>query len=115
MPTTTERRTELLLGEFALVRFACSCGWESSAWPADLAYEAEAEIRCHLADEHGAEFGFGRCQVCNQPTDHFRAHSELEALDLFLCELHAPKVPVVVDQADAGDELDQGDELAGGS
>lgn len=88
------------------VAYRCSCGFDTHSYdvrPDRGGDEALEVIRTHLVDAHGAELGMGRCQRCQIPTNAFRAHMPELGQDVFLCERHAPKIPVVVDQADAGD------------
>jgi hypothetical protein len=74
-----------------LLRYVCGCGWptETEIDTADGEERAAGQMREHLADEHGAELGAGRCAVCNRPTDWLRA-ANAEHGDAFLCEVHAP-------------------------
>jgi len=66
------------------VSFSCSCGAESDWHPLRYEHFALAWMREHLADEHGAQLGAGRCAECGTPTDYLRAGN------LFLCADHAP-------------------------
>lgn len=70
------------------VRFSCSCAFTSGTYVAAHAELGRAEMREHLADEHGAQLDVGRCERCGQPTEHFRAVTQLGAL--YLCEAHSP-------------------------
>jgi hypothetical protein len=88
-----------------LVGYRCECGYATGmhveldcSMVEDL---AALELRGHLLDEH-AEFDwpFGRCSECGAVTDEFRAYIPGLGMDSWLCRQHAPKLPVVVDQAE---------------
>lgn len=74
-----------------LIAYVCGCGWRTDTEidTAEGEERAAGQMREHLADEHGAELGVGRCAVCGRPTDWLRAASA-EHGDAFLCEVHAP-------------------------
>lgn len=93
-----------LVDDTLLVRFACTCG-TMTGW-LDVRGDSGAAIRRHLAEEHSAVVGFGICAGCGAVTDYFHAHVPDLDTDVWACERCGPKVPTVVDQAGAGDQLE---------
>lgn len=61
------------------VALSCSCGFATD-WHRQASEQlSHAAMREHLADEHGAALGAGRCAGCGTPTDYLRAG------DTYLC------------------------------